>query len=668
MNEHSDVKSASEGELAYAQQELLNLIYDEVSDLLVDQIKFSADIDELVKTPQQLTEVLETQIDHTNRIGSAAEMIGLHGLYKFCNHIRENFNFIKDNEPNLLLSLRAKILYWPDVVQTFLISPSDPDYMQLAMDFICQDELPIKLSAEDREDLKLQFRNSRIEVDEDNNRIHQATPELVSLEISDDIDNEIINGLLQDLPKLTEELSGSVDAFQNKEFLKQLEISERIAHTLKGASNTADIIGIANLTHHLESIFSALLKAKKRPSNELHRALMSATDCLQEMTEYLQGIGEFPSQAVQVLQEILNWSNKFDLHGVNFQVEAEESLDIKTSTSRIEPDNKDSIESEQQKNNLAIEPTLQISAKLVDDLLKRAGENIISNEQILELSVQANLALQRLSASNEKVRALSEDLENMIEISNFFPNKDSYSGNEKFDSLELDQFNELHTFANHLLESADDSVEHTHELKKALLKLEQLSSDQVRSLHENQEAVLRVRMVPVKIILPRLRRSVRQACRISERQVDLEVLGEETLIDSEYIYQLVDPLMHVLRNSIDHGIESSEERIKKGKQATGKIQLHFKKEGDHIRVMCQDDGNGLDMKSIKSKSIDLGLLNKNENLSVEQAINFILQHGFSTKHKVSQISGRGVGLAAVLDKIHDIKGSVNIETDSGEGC
>ena len=304
---------------------------------------------------------------------------------------------------------------------------------------------------------------------------------------------------------------------------------------------------------------------------------------------------------------------------------------------------------------------------LVDDLLKRAGENIISNEQIQELAYQLTTSIQRLAASNEKVKALAQELENMIELRGFLPQLDSFSKDEKFDSLEIDQFNELHTFANQILESADDSMEFSKQIEHSAARLEQLSTTQVRTLHENQEAVLRIRMVPVKSILPRLKRSVRQACKLSGRIVDLEVNGEETLIDSEYIHQLVDPVMHVLRNAIDHGIEDSEFRIKHGKEPNGRIQLNFKKEGNLIRVECQDDGAGLDMSSIKTKAIENGWLGKNDKLTKELAIEFILKHGFSTKKKVSQLSGRGVGLAAVHNKINDLNGSVIVDSESRHG-
>lgn len=657
---------ASLEELSHEQQELLNLIYDEVSDLLAKQIKLASSLDNIEGNEKKSSEVLEQQIENVNRIGSAANMIGLLGLQQFCKLVSDNFAYIKNTKQKLLFSLRSKILYWPDVVQTYLISPSNPDYIQLLLAFIQQKELPLKFAEVDISSLESLFKKSSVEVDSTDEPLRKATPELVDLNISEEVDRELFDSLMHDLPKQTEELSYAVQKLQEQDFLKQLEISERIAHSLKGLGNTVGINGIANLTHHLEGIFSALLKAKKKPVNELHHAIQNAADCLEEMTEHLQGIGPPPEQTVQIFQEILNWTNELSLYGM---VDQDDNALNKISTPGEKAtseslNNSSGIKSDEEK---IIEPTLQISAHLADDLLKRAGENIISNDQIQELAMQLKKSIQRLNASNKYVRELAQELDSTVEIHGFSSSANSVVEDTEVDPLEIDQFNEIHTFTNQLLESADNSVEFTNEIEEILLKLEKISHGQVRNLRENQEAVLNIRMIPVNSILPRLKRAVRQACKLSGRLAQLEISGNETLIDSEFIHQLADPIMHILRNAIDHGIESPEKRIKDGKDPDGKIQLSFKKEGNLIRVVCQDDGRGLDLERIKLKAEENKLLDKNTNFTKDLAVQTILQQGFTTKDTVSQLSGRGVGLAAMLSKIHEMKGSVSIESEDGLG-
>ena len=661
-------KKQLENELTREQQELINLIYHEVSELLVKQIKLASNLESFENDHPQLLEILETQIEHVNRIGSAARIIGLHGLHQFCNYMRGNFTHIQKNNPNKLISLRSKILYWPDVIQTYLVSPTDPDYIQAALDYLSQKELPVNLSQAQLSRVGSQFTKSKVEIDtRSGDRIREATPELVTLKLSEEIQTDLFNSFMLDLPRQTEELSNSVHKLQNKDFLKQLEISERIAHNLKGAGNTAGIKGIANLTHHMEDIFAALQKAKMKPSNYLLQAIQNAADCLEEMSEYLQGLGAFPNQSVQVLQEILNWANKIDIYGVDEYIEHDVKSEVSQYSTESSPPIQEQIDNINTASDTHIDPSLQISAHLIDDLLKRAGENIISNEQIKEIVLRLSSSVQRLGASNKKIKVLTQELGNLIEIRGTSSDLKLPVMDEKFDPLEIEQFNELHTFTNQLIESADDSFEFANEIEESLFKLEELSVNQVRNLHENQEAVMRVRMIPVQNILPRLKRAVRQACKLSGNSAQLEITGEQTLIDSEFIHQLVDPVMHILRNAIDHGIETSAKRISNGKDSEGKIHLSFKKEGNLIRVTCKDDGDGLDLERIKLKAIDCGILDKNEELSKERAIQIILQHGFTTKDKVSQLSGRGVGLAAAFSKIHEMKGSIHIDTNKGSG-
>ena len=661
---------SSLSELTSEQQELIDLIKSEVSDLLELQAELFSELDKRGMDDKQLEEIIDLQIFHTSRIGSAAEMIGLRGLHYFCLSIRKNLQHIQENQLKDFFSLRSKILYWPDVIHTYLLAPYNSECIQSILDYLDQDYWPVRLDKHELDKLESLFLISKIEIDhgETLEHISKATPELVSLKISEEINSDLFNSLMLDLPRQTEELSRAVQSLQSDNFLKQLEIAGRTTHTLKGAGNTVGIQGIVSLTHHLEDIFAALLKAKTKPSESLHSAIQNAADCLEEMSEYLEDLGPYPEQSELILQEILDWANKIDSSGVIRQLESKEN--------KITPSSHDiskQVRSSQKKDlnirhaETTADPILRIPVSLADDLLKRAGENIISNEQIKELVFNLQSSIQHFSSSNKKIKMLSQELESLIGVRGFsFSMQSIYKGSE-FDSLEMEQFSELHTLTNQLMESSDDSVEYSSEIEESLFKLERLSLSQLRNLHENQTAVSRIRMIPVQSIVPRLRRALRQACKQSGKHVSLEITGEDTLIDSEFIHQLVDPLMHIIRNAVDHGIETPEQRLKFKKSSEGRVQLSFKKEGGLIRVVCQDDGGGLDFNLIKSKAIAKEYLHADEKLTNDRAIQIILEHGFSTKDKVSQLSGRGVGLAAVHTKVLEMKGSVAIDTNKDNG-
>ncbi len=654
------------------QQELLDLINVEIAEIQESHIELLAGLDQYEHSHNALLEIIVIQINQIDRIGSAAKMIGLHGLHHFCLWLQKILTHIQSTDPKQLISLQSQLLLWPDVVQAYLFAPTDTDYIQAALEYINQECWPLTISAPELEELEKVFNESVIEIDTSLTpaRMREATADNISLDIPDDVHVDLVNSLLLDLPKQTEEFSTAVQNLNHDDYLEQLEIAKRIAHTLKGAGNTVGIQGLANLTHNLEDILEALLKANVRPTQSLHGTIQNAADCLEEMSEFLHGVGAAPQDSIQIFQEVLNWANYIDEHGVpqESDLHADKIYAPRpTDATHAAQPRQVLAEEDRTTKDTATEPTLRISAHLVDDLLKRAGENIISNAQIQELALRALDFIKLLRMNNNKVKALAQELEHLIEIRGFATHFDSHHTLGKFDPLEMDQFNELHTFANQLMETSADSIEFSNTIEESLLKLNQHSANQAQILRDNQEAVLRTRMISVASIVPRLKRGVRQACKLSNKTAQLEISGAETLIDNEFLNQLVDPLMHLLRNAVDHGIELPEYRVQQGKNAAGKIALRFKKEGNLIHIVCQDDGHGLDVERIKSKALEKELLQESDEFSEADAIQIILRHGFSTKDEVSQLSGRGVGLDAVFSNIRDMKGSMQVDTSFGQG-
>ena len=501
--------------------------------------------------------------------------------------------------------------------------------------------------------------------------MREATSEAINLDKPEDVNEELFDSLLQDLPDQTQEFTLAVQKLRKSEFIEQLEISKRLAHTLKGAGNTVGIIGLANLTHHLEDILEALLKAKATPTVVLHNTIERAADCLEEMSEFLHGMGDAPTDALSVFQDVLNWANYIDEYGIpddeNVLDEILTSGDTFINVELSEDITPDKKEENDNRNKQQSGQSLRIQTSLIDELLKYAGENIISNAQIQEFIDRSKLFSKQLRSNNNKIKTIVSELEHLIHVRGFSSRFQEQNNLSNFDPIEMDQYNELNTYVNLLLEVAADSSEFVEDLDVSLLKLNNLSVNQNRVMIENQDAVLRTKMVPVRSIVQRLKRIIKQANKLSNKTTQLTVTGEEVLIDSEILNQLIDPLMHILRNAVDHGIESPEFREKQGKDKNGHIELNFKKEGKFIHISCNDDGRGLDIERIKEKALEKNLIQQGEAFSKNDAMKLILNHGFSTKENVSQLSGRGVGLDVVFEEVRDLKGSLTIESKFGNG-
>ena len=186
--------------------------------------------------------------------------------------------------------------------------------------------------------------------------------------------------------------------------------------------------------------------------------------------------------------------------------------------------------------------------------------------------------------------------------------------------------------------------------------------------NELQAAVMRARLVPISRLFNKVPRVVRDLCPISGKEVQLIIEGGETELDKSLIETLHDPLIHIMRNSIDHGIEPPEERIRKGKAARGVVAVKARNEGNRVVIEILDDGKGMDVKAIKRKIIEKGLLQPGEveKLKAEEAINYIFVPGFSTAKELTSVSGRGVGMDVVKTNIERMHGQVCVESKEGE--
>ncbi len=192
---------------------------------------------------------------------------------------------------------------------------------------------------------------------------------------------------------------------------------------------------------------------------------------------------------------------------------------------------------------------------------------------------------------------------------------------------------------------------------------------QSRVLNDLQRSVMKIRMVPVDQLFRRFPRMVRDVARQCGREVELAVSGQETDLDKGILDAIAEPLTHLVRNAISHGIESAEERRKLGKAAQGVVKLNAYHQGNQVIVEVSDDGRGIDIAKIRSKAIELGLTTTEEaaKMSEAEALNFIFRPGFSTAEQVTEVSGRGVGMDVVQSVLHRLKASVSVETRLGEG-
>ena len=298
---------------------------------------------------------------------------------------------------------------------------------------------------------------------------------------------------------------------------------------------------------------------------------------------------------------------------------------------------------------------LRVDSKRIDYLLNLISETVITkaafNQTAIQLAHMQNHLQSTESAYKEKVRRLIDSMPDFVDsIKNGATIKDIKSEiNEEFGDI----YTMFDTF---------DS-----DFKSMAGKFRSSTQNLGRIAGELQEGVMKIRMVPINQIFSRFPRVVRDLCKDLNKKVNLVIEGEDTELDKSVVEDLLDPIMHCVRNSLDHGIENPSDRLKNGKNDEGTLLLKASNEGNMIVIDIVDDGRGIDVNKVKNKAIERGIIHPNKVLSDQEAYQLIFEPGFSTADKISSVSGRGVGLDVVKTQIEKLKGSVIVTSEHNKG-
>jgi len=298
---------------------------------------------------------------------------------------------------------------------------------------------------------------------------------------------------------------------------------------------------------------------------------------------------------------------------------------------------------------------LRVDSKRIDDLLNLVSETVITKATFNQISGQFNtMAIQLREIENqyrERIKTLFDSLPD-------------YLGNIQDGKSVKDVRKEINEQYGDIF-SLFDGFEVS--FKNNMGKFRSTAQNLGRITGELQEGVMRIRMVPISQIFSRFPRLVRDLSKQLNKKINLVIEGEDTELDKSVIEDLLDPIMHSVRNSIDHGIESAEERRAAGKPEEGRVLLKATNEGNMIVIDIADDGGGIDVEAVKAKAIEKGIISPNKLLTEPEAYNLIFEPGFSTSKEITAISGRGVGLDVVRKSIDKLNGTVTVTSEHGKG-
>lgn len=459
---------------------------------------------------------------------------------------------------------------------------------------------------------------------------------------------------------------------QNKELINQLF---RTAHTLKGSAYTVGFQSIGDLVHHVEDFMGAVrdnrLQVMPGHTDLLLRSVDIARVLMRRDPSMVAGTRRRFEAALSELKRL----EQGDV------IETTATYQPAAAAPSIGEQNAGPGEDQAQgkaTDGKSVEDreVIRVSRDRLERLLNLVGELVIGRGRLEQrLRVLEQLSQQVLACKTRLVDSVQSFEEKhtftfqAIPSSSAEPATQGFPGLSDFGSLELDKYDDFNILARRISEVTADISESMSQLSGSIRR----SHDDMSQLQQltlgMRDEIARARMVPVGTPFTRFRRAIREIARASNKEVSLVTSGEHTEVDTGVVERLVDPLVHLVRNAVYHGIESSADRITKGKPAVGTVYLHAAHRGNSIIIEVEDDGAGLDLAKIRAKAVKIGLVRPDQAqaMSDAEALKFIFAPGFSTAEKVGDQAGRGVGLDVVKRVIEGMNGHINVESVPGVG-
>ena len=328
--------------------------------------------------------------------------------------------------------------------------------------------------------------------------------------------------------------------------------------------------------------------------------------------------------------------------------------------------------------------SLRVPLVRIDSLVREVGELMINRSSFEQGMSDFGRCLEELQRAVARMRNVSRDLDVKYGVgalggrrrllgdgASLMPGgwRSPGKSDEEFDALELDRYTEFHLLSRSLAESTTDIGTVGQELRTLMADFDQLLNRQGRLSRDTQDRLMRIRLLPLSTLSDKLHRIVRSVATQQHKEVEFQIHGSETEIDKVVLEELADPLMHLLRNAVDHGLEDAATRQAAGKPERATIRVQAFQQGTQVMIRVTDDGRGLNYAAIRETAVRQGLITAVEaaNRSEEELSTLIFLPGFSTAKEISEISGRGVGMDIVRDKVQKLKGTIHVDSQAGQG-
>ncbi len=564
-------------------------------------------------------------------------------------------------------------------------APLTDENSRTLLDMLANAEAEIVKSRIETEDNSMNvtdFVDSSFEFLQFNTAKNQPRNEVANLPTANekvDDEFEIDAEMLEIFAVEAEDLLGSIESHldtlaagpDNREALWEIR---RHAHTFKGAAGIVGLKTPSQLAHRVEDLLDHLALNEIGPDSRILKLLSLSTTCLRSITG-----GDTSPATSDLVNEVYRGFD--DVMAVFAEPTAGPLKEVQCVAGESIPT---APVSSPESQTVQARPIVRVSIARLDEIVRIVRDLVVNRSAVEQRMLDFEQQIEELHGITRRLQATSAKIETDFEASMLgtqqvvsFGNGSgsreyesaAAGGGEQFDSLELDRYTDFHQSARELTEATSDSFSSNTTLEALKCGLEMVLDDQHRLIEEMLEKVMQIRLIQFGSLATRLQRAVRVTCEEENKKADISIENQEVELDTDVLDSLVEPIMHLLRNAVVHGIESPDTRRLLGKPETGNIVVRVANEETHIVLQVTDDGRGIAGSNLKEKAVSAGLIDAKdaELLNGDQLLDLMFLPGLTTAERLSMSAGRGVGMSIVKESIESRNGTITVETAAQRG-
>jgi len=513
-----------------------------------------------------------------------------------------------------------------------------------------------------------------------------------ALPVDDEVGPEILEFFQPEAEEHLQIVSDCLISLEGNNNPEEINKLFRAIHTVKGSAAQVGLRRLGAIAHRVEDLIGRLRDGEIEPSPAVVDICLESVDVLKKTlhhqwadeSEMREGVDSLLGRIAEFAPLDAEEAEAFATEGA--ALSGAQAL----SEERLEPQ-KSAAPGKTGKPAVAAghaAKSVRIALERLDRMMNTVGELVINRTRMVGRVTELEKLIDTLGFSKERLQGKVAEFQEKYEFNRVSTTRNATSWNSpaapqmlasaaagdtsfwsEFSELEMDRYDDFNILSRSMAEISADVNEVLTQLQGYVNRVEGDIDDFTKLAHHLQDEFTAARMVPIGTLYSRLSRAVRDAAKSADKIVDLDLSGSETELDNNIIQQISDPLVHLVRNSVAHGIERSEQRIAGGKPATGKVSLRAYHRGNHIYIEVEDDGRGIDYDRVKQSAIERGLVSYETAVRLtERDLREMLFHpGFSTASSKTELAGRGVGLDVVRANLNTLNGEIEIQSTTGQG-